>query len=335
MRIQNIYLQLIPLLLLAFPVHAVEMEVVPYGGWENCIRLSNGEVELVATTDVGPRIIRYAFTGEPNVFKEYPNQMGQTGGEEWRIYGGHRLWHAPEAKPRTYSPDNGQVKHEWDGETLVLTQPVEGSTGIQKEIEITLAAEGSRVTVLHRLINRNLWEIEAAPWCLTMMNAGGRAILPQEPYQPHSDRLTPVRPLVLWGYTDMADPRWTWGTKYIQLRQDSQFATAQKVGLLNTLGWAAYSLDNRLFVKRYGYDPKADYPDFMCNTEVYTGGDMLELETLGPQAKIEPGGNTEATEEWYLFKESLPTGEEGIEKVLDRVLGKSAVSSQHSARRPD
>jgi hypothetical protein len=300
------------------------MEVVPYGGWENCIRLNNGEVDLIATTDVGPRIIRYAFTGEPNVFKEYPTQMGQTGGEEWRIYGGHRLWHAPEAKPRCYWPDNVPVEYEWDGKTLVLTQPVEGSTGIQKEIEITLAAEGSRVAVLHRLINRNLWEIEAAPWCLTVMPAGGRAVLPQEPRQSHSDRLTPVRPLVLWGYTDMADPRWTWGTKYIQLKQDSQATTAQKAGMLNTLGWAAYSLDDRLFIKRYSCNPKATYPDFMCNTEVYTGGDMLELETLGPLAEIEPGGKTESTEDWYLFKESLPVEEEQMQEILDRVIKQTA-----------
>jgi hypothetical protein len=323
MRHQETCLQLMLLFLFAHPVHAVEMEVVPYGGWENCVRLGNGEVELVATTDVGPRIVRYGFVGEPNFFKEYPNQMGQTGGEGWRIYGGHRLWHAPEAKPRCYCPDNVPVKHEWDGKTLVLTPPVEGSTGIQKQIEISLATEGTRAAVLHRLTNRNLWAIEAAPWCLTVMPAGGRAVLPQEPHQSHSDRLTPVRPLVLWGYTDMADPRWTWGTKYIQLRQDPTSATSQKAGMLNTLGWAAYSLDDRLFVKRYGYDPKATYPDFMCNTQVYTGGDMLELETLGPLAKIEPGGNTEATEEWYLFKESLSAQEEGMQKILDRVLGQT------------
>ena len=30
------------------------------------------------------------------LFKEYDEQMGKTGGDEWRIYGGHRLWIAPE-----------------------------------------------------------------------------------------------------------------------------------------------------------------------------------------------------------------------------------------------
>ena len=31
-------------------------------------------------------------------------EKGKTGGSEWHIYGGHRLWHAPEVMPRTYYP---------------------------------------------------------------------------------------------------------------------------------------------------------------------------------------------------------------------------------------
>ena len=49
---------------------------------------------MIATTDVGPRIIRFGFVGEENEFKEYEDTTGQVGGDEWRIYGGHRLWHA-------------------------------------------------------------------------------------------------------------------------------------------------------------------------------------------------------------------------------------------------
>ena len=34
------------------------MEVMSYGGWEKCIRMENGEIELVVTQEVGPRVIR-------------------------------------------------------------------------------------------------------------------------------------------------------------------------------------------------------------------------------------------------------------------------------------
>ncbi|MYB54434.1 MAG: hypothetical protein F4X77_19875, partial [Acidobacteriia bacterium] len=71
---------------------AVTVEKIPYAGWPNCYRLSNGEVELIVTSDVGPRIIRYGFEGGQNFFVELEEDLGKTGGDNWRLYGGSRLW---------------------------------------------------------------------------------------------------------------------------------------------------------------------------------------------------------------------------------------------------
>src|SRR5512139_2901919 len=107
-------------------------DVVSYGGWKKTLRLANKEIELIVTAEVGPRIIRLGFTGGPNEFAEYPAQVGQTGGDQWRIYGGHRLWHAPEAIPRTYYPDNSPVQWQSEGEGVRVTTPAEPTTGIAK-----------------------------------------------------------------------------------------------------------------------------------------------------------------------------------------------------------
>jgi hypothetical protein len=293
------------------------MEKVSYGGWPDCIRLSNVKIELIVTTVVGPRVIRFGYVGGQNLLKEYQDQLGKTGGDKWRIYGGHRLWHAPEDPERTYYPDNAAVKHSWDGKTLKLIQPIETTTGIAKEIEITMDAKTDSVKLLHRLINKNLWDIEAAPWSLTVMSPKGRLILPQEPYRPHPEYLLPARVVVLWHYTDMKDPRWVWGRKYIQLRQDPNATTNQKGGLLNKLGWGAYCLNGELFIKRYPYIPGATYPDMGCNTETYTDSDMLEFETLGPLTKIAAnGGTAEHTENWFLFKAEVGEDESEIDKKV-------------------
>jgi len=297
---------------------AVKMERIAYGGWQNCIRLTNGTIELIATTDVGPRIIRFGFVNEQNLFKEYADQLGQTGGDEWRIYGGHRLWHAPENKPRTYAPDNGTIQSDWNGSRLLLRQPREATTGIVKEIEISMDANTNRVTVLHRLRNENAWEVELSVWALSVMAQGGRAICPQEPVIPHEEKLLPARPLVLWHYTDMRDPRWIWGTKYIQLRQDPDAKTSQKAGVLNTLGWAAYYLKDQLFLKRFPHIPGATYPDLGCNNEFFTYSEMLEVESLGPLTKIPPQGEAIHTETWYLYK--LPGLTEDEKTIDEKVL---------------
>ena len=55
---------------------AVKIEKTAWKGWPNCYRIANGEVELIVTTDVGPRVISYAFAGGKNLFKEFAPQIG-------------------------------------------------------------------------------------------------------------------------------------------------------------------------------------------------------------------------------------------------------------------
>ena len=50
--------------------------------------ISNGDVELVITSDIGPRIMRYAFPGGQNVFKEFAEGLGKSGEEKWQLRGG-------------------------------------------------------------------------------------------------------------------------------------------------------------------------------------------------------------------------------------------------------
>jgi hypothetical protein len=295
------------------------MEVIEFAGWPKCIRLTNGPVEMVVTTAVGPRVIRLGFVGGQNLFKVFRETEGLTGGDEWHSFGGHRLWHAPEVVPRTYAPDNVPVEHSWDGKTLLL-RSVEPENGLEKETGLTLSPSAAQVSVVHRIVNRNPWAVELAAWALSVMAPGGRAIFPQEEFRPHPDCLVPARPLVLWHFTDMTDPRWTWGRRYIQLRQDPAATSKQKVGMLNTAGWAAYVLGGEVFVKRYGFDPAATYADMGCNTETYTDPGILEIETLGPLTKIEPGASLEHRESWLLAKaECGPTDADIDAKILPLV----------------
>lgn len=294
------------------------MEKIAYGGWPNCIRLTSGPIELIATTDVGPRIIRAGFAGGQNLFTEVAEHLGKTRGDEWRSYGGHRLWHAPETSPRTYAPDNAPVKADWDGKTLLLSQDVEVTTGIKKDIRIGFIEDGATVRVEHALTNTSLWDVTLAPWALSVMAQGGRAIIPQEDYRPHPEYLLPARPLVLWHYTNMSDPRWRWGEKYIQLKQDPAAGeNKQKIGLLNKQGWTAYALNGDVFVKRFACIEGGAYPDYGCNNEVYTDGGILEVETLGALATLAAGGGAVShIEHWGLFKSDVSEDEEGIDGEL-------------------
>jgi hypothetical protein len=282
----------------------------------DCDRLSNGTVEVVVPTAFGPRVARYGFVGQENVLGEAPSGSVTDLGE-WKPRGGHRLWHAPEGMPRSYSPDNAPVEREVSGATILLRQAVEPKVGIQKALAVTLDPSGTHVTVRHILTNRTSWPVELAAWAMSIMNGGGTAILPQEPYvdQPHN--LLPVRPLVLWSYTDLSDPRFAIGPKYIRVRVMADHTEPQKIGIGNRQGWAAYHRGRTLFVKRFPYDEGARYPDFGSNCETYVKGSFVELESLGPLQRLEPGASTEYVEHWYLHP-GVEIGE--TEATLDAAL---------------
>jgi len=282
---------------------AVKIEKVPYKGWPNCYRITNGEVELVVTSDVGPRIMRYAFVGGRNIFKEFPESLGKSGETTWVARGGHRLWASPEDAVRTYALDNGPVHIEIKGGVLEAIEPVEPLTGLEKYITVKLSPTGTGVEVLHRIRNAGTKPVTLAAWALTMMAQGGVAIHGFPPRGSHSTVLGPTNPLTMWAYTNLADPRWRFTRKYLILRQDPHDSDSQKLGSFNQHTWAAYVLDSELFIKHYEAQasPKG-YPDFGCSFETYTDADFLEMETLGPLTRLKPGASVEHVEYWTLHK---------------------------------
>lgn len=279
------------------------IEKIAYGGWPNCYRVSNGEVELVLTSDVGPRIMRFGFVGGQNLFREFEDQMGTSGETDWVPRGGHRLWMAPEDPVKSYAPENGPVAVMIADGTIEATQPVEPLTGIEKRITVRMATTATRVNVVHTLRNASQETLELAPWALSMMARGGHGIHGFPPRGTHPEELPPTNPLVMWAFTDLGDPRWTFTKKYMVLRQDPSNSVPQKLGTWNTKTWGAYLLNGELFVKKYVTlaGPRA-YPDFGCSYETFTNADFLELETLGPLTRLVPGESVTHTETWSLHR---------------------------------
>jgi hypothetical protein len=294
----------------------MKLEEITYHGW-NCVRLANEKIEVVVTLDVGPRIIRCGFLNGPNFFKEYAETLGVKGGDEWNIFGGHRLWHAPENDPRTYAPDNAPIEFEAVENGARFIQPVEATTGIQKEIEVRLPDDEARVEVEHFLTNKGVWPVELAPWALSVMDAGGVAIIPLPPRGTHPEELLPTSSITIWPFTHMNDERWTWGEKYILLRQNEQAPTPQKIGVRVPDGWAAYANNDQLFVKTFDFYEDETYPDFGSAVETFTNHEMLELETLAPTAKLAPGDSDFHFETWHLFDGvSTPQSEAEVEEYV-------------------
>jgi len=312
-------LSLISILLFTMNMDAaVKVENTAYGGWRNCYRVTNGEVEVIVTGDVGPRVIRFGFVGGQNLFKEFSDQLGKGREEKFQARGGDRVWKAPEDPFVTWAPDNVPVEIQVTPTGLLAREPIEPLTKLQKEIEVSMAPSGTSVKVTHRIANQSLFPLEFAPWALTMMAQGGVVVSGFPPRGHHPANLEATNPLVMWAYTNLADPRWKFTKKYLTLRQDVNDSDPQKLGLFNPDTWAAYLLNGEAFVKRTKADPSKTYPDFGCSFETFTNRDFLEVETLGPMTKIAPGQILELVEYWGLFRNVEPTAL--TDEELDRIL---------------
>jgi hypothetical protein len=286
--------------------------VVDYRGWKNNLRLANADCELIVTLDVGPRVICYRTTGGPNVMKNYDSMMGGTGEPGWQIRGGHRFWLAPEDLTRTYFPDNRPV--EWEarpgpGEGARFVPPPETEYGVQKVMTLRLGPAGTRVEVSLTVTNIGSVPTELAPWGPTVMAPGGVEIIPLPPKAPHPGHVKnakspadfgPNQELILWPYFDFSDARWTFGKKYLFLRQDPKKGPT-KIGLAHRGGWVAYLNTGTLFVKRFDYREGAVYPDRGTRYQTFSNEDMLEMETVGELVTLRPGQAAELAENWELF----------------------------------
>jgi hypothetical protein len=256
----------------------VKADIVAYKGWTKNARLSNGDAELIVTLDVGPRIISYRLANGKNVLKEYEDQVGKSGEPTWQIRGGHRLWIGPEDLTRTYAPDNRPVQnYSFTNGVARFTQAPDAEYGVQKEIDIQLSPSGSHVMMIHRVTNVGDKPTELAVWASSVMAPGGVEIIPLPPKMPHPgspknakapEDFGPNQTVALWPYFDFADPRWTFGSKYLQLRQGKRGPT--KLGLAHRLGWIGYLNGGTLFVKRIAYEKGKTYPDNGVNFETFT-----------------------------------------------------------------
>ena len=277
------------------------VDYVSFGGWKNNLRLSNAHAELIITLDVGPRVISYRTLGGENVFKVFEDQLGVTEESEWKSRGGHRFWLAPEDEVRSYIPDNSTVEHRVISplEVEVNNAPTD-QLPVRKTLTIALDANSTRVTATHRVENCDATSLTLATWGLSVLAPGGIEIIPLAPLGEHPRDLLPNRKMILWPYTDLADPRWSWGQQFITLRQTG--APPTKLGLAHREHWIAYHRDRSMFVKEIDFSATEEYPDGGCNFETFTNEEMLEVEALGPLVELAPGATTQHTEHWQVFE---------------------------------
>ena len=283
---------------------AILCNEISYQNFGRCICLENGVIRLIATLDVGPRIIYFGSRGNGNIlFEDVRRDFCELtkGYGTWYAYGGHRLWSAPEVMPETYYPDNSKVDWDFSGGVLTLT-PKATPFGKQFILSVKMS-EGNSVQIRNEI--RNISEEPAvfAPWSVTGLAGGGTEFVPLSTEQTG---FLPNRTVALWSYTDIKDSRFMMTDSYATLRHDTGAAKSFKVGFNVTEGYAVYCAGNQVFKLNFdGYDGSVQYPDFACNFETFTNKHFLECELLGALRAYQPGESAVIEETWEIRETDL------------------------------
>jgi hypothetical protein len=262
--------------------------------------LAAGSLELDYLETAGPRIVGLRYKGSVNLLASVPEISIPTPYGDYHYMGGHRLWYAPEAMPRSYMPDNDGVTVSELPDGLLLQGKQEIDTGISKSIEIHLRPDHPQVSLKHTLVNEGLWDVELAPWAITMFRLGGVAILPFQSDAVDMNDLLPNRRISLWSYSKINDPR---------LRFDDDFILVSaklglplfKIGTFNPRGWIAYWNEGILFRKTFSFQIDGMHPDNGCNAEIYCDEHFIELESLAPLVRLAAGSSVSHKENWELY----------------------------------
>lgn len=296
-----------------------------YKNFGRCAILSNGSIEVYATMDFGPRLIRLAsVNGENMLYEDIERSFFASSslmdevyypGACWQIYGGHRVWLSPENMPKTYYPDNEPVRVEELENGFRLTAPKQQYNEIQFSLVITMSEQENRLWVRHECTNYSAQDKRFAIWALTAFSDNALQIveIPHRNTGVFANRCIP-----LWPGSDMRDERVYWGSRFITLRH-SRIADSPFKFAINDVESGAVLCNGNLLKKRFTRDPYGEYPDFGSNWESYTCKDFLECESLSKLFYCGTGETVSYTEEWEVYQnmgEVDGKDEDAIERLL-------------------
>jgi hypothetical protein len=266
-----------------------------------------GPYALDVATGFGPRIIGLRHEHGPPLFALLSPELGiahETG--FYRFHGGHRLWAGPENPSVTYAGDERDCLVSEDEQSVRISAPPDNA-GLVKEIEVT--ADGSGLTVEHRLTAAAGTELTVAPWAITQLPLGGTALLTM---QGAETAPLPDRSVVLWPYTNADDPRLRLGRTVMTVAAEA--GPNLKVGIGPTPSRIGYFREGWLFVKAFVDDGGGEVPDFGAVHQVFVGAHFCELETVGGAVTVRSDGGARLTERWEA------AAVRDVESAMDRLM---------------
>ncbi|MBO5305888.1 MAG: hypothetical protein J6B12_03905 [Clostridia bacterium] len=257
-----------------------------------------GRITVGVALDYGIRIPYLSYDGSENLFFEQPREMTDLCTPDgWRVYGGHRLWLAPEGK-HDYYPDNDAVTVEVLENGLKVSQKNDPWICAEKQVEIRFC-EDDRLEILHTVKNTDKTKRRVALWAVTSMAPLGTEYIPLALRDGGSD---PNHVFTTWDYTSLGDERARYERELITLSHRPT-GKKYKIGVGHPLKSVRYVNRGVVFEKLVDVREGEQYTDGGVSFETFMCDHMVEVETLSPLMDMDADESVAYLEVWKLSKE--------------------------------
>lgn len=263
--------------------------------WGRVLWMNHEQFELGIALDFGIRIVHASCPNMENLLYRQPDDLsdGYYESNGWRLYGGHRMWAAPEG-PLSTTPDNLPVHWQNEPDGILIWEDPNPITGFQKSLKLICLSDGT-LRLIHSFKNISANPVTCASWGITSFAPGGSARVDFS--YDTLPACNPRRSISLWGSTSLQDPRLRFDatTLYATFAAIPDFC---KIGIYSYNGVAVYENKNQHLTISFPTGTIDNLPDCGCNFELFLCQHFMELETLGELTTLMPGDAASHWEEW-------------------------------------
>jgi hypothetical protein len=259
----------------------------------DCYECAIGDTRLVITSDIGPRIVSLEVGKSGNIF--FFDQKGTFGYQDWRIYGGTRLWLAPETLA-SYEPDNAKCTVHQNNDSITITDEGQGKVVTKS---MTVSEVKGRFLISFKATNTSSMPLDFSLWAVTCVAPTGTVFFPWGSETPGWE----MKKILYWDSwidhsTNVRSPQYEQTRDLFLIKPNGEEG---KVGTGGQGGFIGVTTEGYTFIKKFRRDPLGRYPDDGCACECYTCKAFVELETLSPIYTIMPNASAEFEEEWIVL----------------------------------
>lgn len=281
----------------------VNITEINYKDYNKCLRITNNLVELVISIENEVRIIKYAYIGCENHFRE------ENGCND---VGGHRFGYTNQVNHKVDFISDDPITYQEIENGIRIIQNIEKWTQMRKIIEIIFEENSSRIKIIYKVISLNAFDINISLSSSTVVRGGGISILP---LIRGDNNDSPDKSLVFWPYSNLRDSRVYLGDKYIVMKVNHDIQDKFRIGINSKV--AFYYNDHSMFVKEFDNINESSlfYPNKGCNYESLITENYLEMQSNSPVYKLSVNNCIIHTEIWNIYRD---VDLDSIDSFVDR-----------------